>query len=175
MADYDMEQYRNLSKEFKIHSNELIVEEELPHLRRHKQHEKIDSDNFLNSKFKISILVRPPFAKGKRIEHIQPNQRPAKTQILLYVHGIMKDPQDYKKGFIAQPLYMFRSVVRDPITTKYPFHIFLIQELAKRKDSFSDDLARGWYEDFTCGVLVTADLVIKKFKKNLEKIIQLKG
>ncbi len=166
-----MQQYGLLSRELKRNSNELLVNGDYPGLRRHKEHELIEP-NFMDSRFKISLIARPPFSEGRGRSSGNGNGELGKTQVLLYTHGTFVDPADYRKGFIPQENYEFRVVVRNPISNTYPFHIPLIGELTNYIGPFREDLETGRYLDFTCNVLGIADETIGKYKIVAEQVLR---
>jgi len=164
-------QYRSLSRLFKKYSTQEILCGEYSHLRKHKTKERIE-DNFLDSKFKIAMLARPPFIEGRGRKTSGDYDCPGKTEILLYVHGTMKDSSDFNKGFLLDG-NPFRTTVRDPIATQYPFHIALIGSLSGSYNSGWPEelLEEGNYEEFVRNMLVITDSTIDKFKRALERTI----
>jgi len=122
VVEYDMQQYRELSRIFKRMITEEINSGEYRHLRKHKTREKIDTRNFLNSRFKISMLARPPLVLGRGNKSQNLSNAPGKTDVLLYIHGTFVDPANIAQGYSLDD-NRFRATVRDPIFPRFPFHV----------------------------------------------------
>lgn len=150
--------YRDLSRIFYRNVCEEISSGEYTNLRGPNSKERI-KENFLESKFKISLFARPPLILGRGYEGLLPGR----TQILLYAHGEMKDPKTYEAGFRLTEEDFFRAVVRDPISNMFPFHIALIEKL-KNMQFLRESLLDGNYEEFVRDLLVVSDSFISRFK-----------
>ena len=159
-------QYINLSRVFYRHTCEEISSGEYANLRSPNSKERIN-ESFLESKFKISLFARPPLELGMGSSSILPGR----TQVLLYAHGKMRDSETYQAGFNLSDEDFFRTVVRDPISNRFPFHIALIERL-KDMQFLREYLLDGNYEEFVRDVLTVSDSLIGRFREACEMVQQ---
>ena len=132
-----------------------------------KKRTNIDG-RFLDSKFKISLLARPPLITGRGRTNTNESIGPA--EVLLYLHGPIYPISDNENGFFLDSI---RVVADNPIASKYPFHVPLMDKL-KSHSYLKSTIEESDYEEFVRDLLVVADCVITRFRESLDSFLNVK-